>query len=52
MTDIVSHPAFAGAAATLAQIFDLQHEARDICLMPDPETGEPINVSHMIAVAR
>ena len=48
VTDIVSHPAFAGAAKTLAQIFDLQHQARDLCLMPDPETGEPINVSHLI----
>jgi 4-hydroxyphenylacetate 3-monooxygenase len=46
--DIASHPSFAGAAQTMAQIFDLQHQARDVCLMPDPETGEPINVSHMI----
>ena len=50
--DVVSHPAFAGAAQTLAQIFDLQHEAADVCLMPDPETGEPINVSHMIPRSR
>src|SRR5208282_6719053 len=48
VADIVSHPSFAGAANTLAQIFDLQHQARDVCLMPDPETGEPISVSHMI----
>ncbi len=52
VTDIVSHPAFAGAANTLAQIFDLQHQARDVCLMPDPDTGEPINVSHMIPRSR
>ncbi len=52
VTDIGSHPAFAGAAETLAQIFDLQHQARDVCLMPDPETGEPINVSHMIPRSR
>ncbi len=25
--DVVSHPAFAGAARTMAEIFDLQHEA-------------------------
>jgi 4-hydroxyphenylacetate 3-monooxygenase len=50
--DVVSHPAFAGAAQTLARIFDLQHEARGVCLMPDPETGEPINVSHMIPRSR
>ena len=32
----------------LAAVFDRQHEYPDDCLMPDPETGEPINVSHMI----
>ena len=48
VSDIVAHPAFAGAAQTLAEIFDLQHQARDICLMPDPETGDPISISHMI----
>ncbi|MGD0120832.1 MAG: 4-hydroxyphenylacetate 3-hydroxylase N-terminal domain-containing protein [Candidatus Binatus sp.] len=52
VSDVASHPAFAGAANTLAQIFDLQHEARDVCLMADPETGEPINVSHMIPRSR
>ena len=48
VTDVVSHPAFAGAAKGMAAVFDLQHEAADDCLIPDPETGEPINVSHMI----
>src|SRR3984893_16544622 len=48
VVDVVSHPAFAGAARTLAEIFDLQHEAREVCLMRDPETEEPINVSHLI----
>jgi aromatic ring hydroxylase len=46
--DVASHPAFVGAAATLAEIFDLQHQAREVCLTPDAETGEPINLSHMI----
>ncbi len=45
---IADHPALAGAAQALAEVFDLQHQAAEICLMPDPETGEPINVSHMI----
>jgi 4-hydroxyphenylacetate 3-monooxygenase len=45
---IAEHPAFAGAAAALAGTFDLQHQYPDDCLMPDPETGELINVSHMI----
>ena len=46
--DVASHPAFAGAARSVAALFDLQHEAADVCLMPDPQTGEPINVSHII----
>src|SRR5262249_56722455 len=46
--DVVSHPAFAGGAESMARLFDLQHEAADVCLMPDPETGEPVHVSHMI----
>jgi 4-hydroxyphenylacetate 3-monooxygenase oxygenase component len=52
VSDVTSHPAFSGAAHTLAQIFDLQHQAREVCLMPDPETGEPINMSHMIPRSR
>jgi 4-hydroxyphenylacetate 3-monooxygenase len=50
--DVVSHPAFAGAAQTLAEVFDLQHEAAAVCLTPDRETGEPINVSHLIPRSR
>lgn len=48
VADVAGHPAFAGAAESLAGIFDLQHEYADDCLMPDPETGESINVSHLI----
>ncbi len=46
--DVASHPAFAGAARGLAAVFDLQHKHALDCLVPDPETGEPINVSHLI----
>jgi 4-hydroxyphenylacetate 3-monooxygenase len=49
---IADHPALSGAAHALAEVFDLQHQAADACLMPDPETGEPINVSHMIPSSR
>ena len=45
--DGAGHPAFAGAAKSLAAVFDLQHEHAEQCLMPDPETGEPVNVSHI-----
>ena len=50
--DVATHPAFAGAARSMAALFDLQHDAADICLMPDPETGELINVSHIIPRSR
>ncbi len=48
VSDVAEHPALAGAAHALAATYDLQHKYADDCLMPDPETGEPINVSHMI----
>ena len=46
--DVTAHPQLAGGAAALAAVFDRQHECATDCLMPDPETGEPINVSHML----
>lgn len=46
--DVTQHPSLAGAARTLAGVFDRQHDYADECLIPDPETGEPINISHMI----
>ncbi len=48
VTDVPAHPKLGGAAQTLAGVFDRQHEYADDCLIPDPETGEPINISHMI----
>ncbi len=48
VADIAGHPAFAGAAEAMAGVFDLQHQHGADCLAPDPETGEPINVSHLI----
>ena len=50
--DVVSHPKLCGAAHALAEIYDLQHVHKETCLMPDPETGEPIPVSHMIPKSR
>ena len=52
VADATEHPAFRGAAHALAGVFDLQHEKADACLMPDPETGEAINVSHIIPRSR
>jgi len=46
--DVTAHPALAGAARTLAGVFDRQHQYPDECLIPDPESGEPIGIGHMI----
>lgn len=48
VTDVTEHPAFAGAARGLAGTFDIQQNYPEDCLMPDPETGETISVSHLI----
>ena len=52
ITSPVDHPSLRGAAHALAEVFDLQHQQANACLMPDPETGELINVSHMIPHSR
>src|SRR3954464_8269452 len=52
IADVASHPKLRGAAHALAEIYDLQHVERTTCLMPDPETGEPIPARHMIPRAR
>ena len=46
--DPTTHPATRGAAATVASIFDRQHTYADECLVADPDTGESMNVSHLI----
>jgi 4-hydroxyphenylacetate 3-monooxygenase len=49
ITDVTTDTATKGAATSLAEVFDRQHELADECLIPDDETGEPINISHMHA---
>ena len=52
VTDVTAHPSLAGAANALARLCDLQHHESDVLLAPDPETGEQINVSHVIPRSR
>ena len=52
VADVVDHPSLRGAAQALAEVYDLQHKHADICLAPDPESGEPIAVSHLIPRSR
>jgi 4-hydroxyphenylacetate 3-monooxygenase oxygenase component len=50
--DVSAEPELAGGARSVADVFDLQQRDAATCLMPDPETGEPISVSHMIPRSR
>jgi aromatic ring hydroxylase len=52
VADPLEHPALRGAAEAIAAVFDLHHAHPEDCLMPDPETAEPIAVSHMIPRSR
>ena len=44
---VTDHPLLAGGAQAIAAYYDLQHQYPAELLMPDPETGEQINVTHM-----
>jgi 4-hydroxyphenylacetate 3-monooxygenase oxygenase component len=50
--DVTTHHALCGAAQSMAGLFDLQHSEAATCLMPDPATGEPINISHILPRSR
>ena len=52
VVDVVDHPKLRGAAHALAEVYDLQHAHADTCLVPDPETGEPVGASHIIPRSR
>lgn len=45
--DVVSHPQFTQGAHSIAEWYDRQFEYADELLIPDPENGEKINISHM-----
>ncbi|MDT3441056.1 MULTISPECIES: 4-hydroxyphenylacetate 3-hydroxylase family protein [unclassified Pseudofrankia] len=48
VADVTTHPRTAGAARTLAGLFDLQHERPDQYLAVEPESGETVAVTHLI----
>jgi aromatic ring hydroxylase len=45
--DVTEHPALQGGAHAIAAYYDLQFEHPEELLIPDPESGERINISHM-----
>jgi aromatic ring hydroxylase len=46
--DVTAHPALAQGAATIAGVFDRQQAFASECLIPDPDTGIPVNIGHML----
>src|SRR5690606_29133868 len=48
--DIRSHPAFAGAVASVAKLYDVADDPahRDLLTFTSPTTGEPVNRSYQI----
>ncbi|MFV0524030.1 MAG: 4-hydroxyphenylacetate 3-hydroxylase N-terminal domain-containing protein [Acidimicrobiales bacterium] len=44
---VADHPRFRGGAEAIAAYYDLQLAEPDLLLIPDPESGESINISHM-----
>ena len=47
--DVTEHPAFRGAARSIAGLYDLaaSPETRDVMTYPSPRTGEPVNVAFL-----
>lgn len=50
--DVTTHPALAGACRKMAEYYDLHHAAASVCLVPNPQTAEPMSVSHLIPRSR
>lgn len=50
VSDVASHPAFAGAVRSVARIYDQAHDEANRAEMtfPSPATGEPVNISFLI----
>jgi 4-hydroxyphenylacetate 3-monooxygenase len=46
--DVAGHPSLAGAARSVAELFDLQHDQADVLLATDTDSGERVAVSHLI----
>jgi 4-hydroxyphenylacetate 3-monooxygenase len=46
VSDVTSHPAFCEAVRSVADLFDIAHDAanRDVMTYTSPATGEPVNV--------
>ena len=48
ITNPLEHPLLVSGAESIARVFDLQHEHADEMLMPSPDDGSLVNVTHVI----
>jgi 4-hydroxyphenylacetate 3-monooxygenase len=49
LTDVTTYPPFQGILATLASLYDLNHERREELTFPSPADGAPVALSFLIA---
>lgn len=47
--DVTTYPAFQGIIDTLASLYDLQHEHKELLTYPSPKTGRPVSLSFLMA---
>ncbi len=54
VADVTTHPAFAGAARSVAALFDLAHDPanREVMTFPSPRDGRPVNKSWLVPRTR
>lgn len=52
VADVTTQSALRGGVHSIAGLYDLQHEAGDVCLTANPDTGERMQVSHLIPRSR
>ena len=47
--DVTTHPALAGCARSVAEVYDLQHRAehRDLLTMLSPSTGDRVSLAYL-----
>jgi 4-hydroxyphenylacetate 3-monooxygenase oxygenase component len=48
VSDVTAYPPFHGVIDTLASLYDLQHQHRDLLTYPSPKTGEPVGLSFLM----
>ena len=48
--DVTTHPALAGCARSVAEVYDLQHDPahQDLLTMPSPTTGQRVSLAYLL----